>query len=310
MSSSTEKYVASLIFKLKVYQYKGQQFEDFFVDIMTKSNPDFKAVKAYGNTGDQKNDGFDMKTGTYYQVFAPEDIHKPATINEAVTKLKTDFVGLYNLWNSICPIRKFYFVINDKYSGLPPQIIKAAMELDQNPLYANTKIDTFTASKLQKVFDNLPNDFKQDIIGFIPDEDMPMVEISALQEAINYLVKTEVSTDYTDALIVPDFDKKIAFNGLSQKISTSLKTASYQEGILRTYFKNNPGIEAVLQKKFHALYETSKKVIPDTKPNANDQRFAYILDTACPNNTLSIRTSVMILIAFYFDSCDIFEEPI
>ena len=84
-------YIAKILFKNKVYQHKGQAFEDFFVSIMTKANPEFQAVKAYGNIGDRKNDGFVRSTGTYYQVFAPEDITKTKTIADAVKKLETDF---------------------------------------------------------------------------------------------------------------------------------------------------------------------------------------------------------------------------
>lgn len=36
-----------------------------------------------------------IKTGTYYQVFAPEDITKDKTIYDAAKKLEQDFRGLY-----------------------------------------------------------------------------------------------------------------------------------------------------------------------------------------------------------------------
>ncbi|RHO79197.1 hypothetical protein DW058_17865 [Clostridiaceae bacterium AF42-6] len=65
-----DKWTAKVLFKLKLHESKGQEFEDFFVAIMTKADMDFQPVKAYGNIGDQKNDGFNKKTGTYYQVFS------------------------------------------------------------------------------------------------------------------------------------------------------------------------------------------------------------------------------------------------
>lgn len=59
-----DKFIAKILFKIKVLQFRGQAFEDFFVSIMTKANTDFQAVKAYGNIGDRKNDGFIRTTGT------------------------------------------------------------------------------------------------------------------------------------------------------------------------------------------------------------------------------------------------------
>ena len=103
-----DKYIARELFKAKVLQLEGQAFEDFFVLIMKRVNPQFQSVRAYGNIGDQKNDGFDSTTGTYYQVFAPDNIAKKQTIQEAVKKLENDFSKLYEYWNNYSEIKKFY----------------------------------------------------------------------------------------------------------------------------------------------------------------------------------------------------------
>lgn len=307
--NGAEQYIAKIIFRNRILEYKGQKFEDFFVSIMTKSNPDFQPVKAYGNIGDRKNDGFSRTTGEYYQVFAPETITKDKTINDAVNKLKADFKGLYQYWNNICPIKNYYFVINDRYDGIPAPIIEAAIELDTDPLYADTSIKIFSAKDLERVFDQLPSYEKQDIVGFIPDEILPVVEYNALNEAISYLLQTEVTRGSQDSLIVPDFDGKISFNNLSAVVSHHLVTGSYQEGLLTTYFNENPGVKEILQKSFHALYEDAKVNIPDTNENFEDSRFYYILEHACCKKTIPIQTSVLVLMAYYFSSCDIFEEP-
>lgn len=304
-----ERYIAKIIFQNRILKYKGQQFEDFFVSIMTRANDQFQAVKAYGNIGDRKNDGFDPTTGTYYQVFAPGDISKDSTIHTGVKKLKEDFEKLYNSWNGICPVKKFFFVVNDRFEGLPPPIIEMSIELDNRPEYAGVKIDIFTAKDLERIFDELDDFAKQDIIGIIPDEIMTVVEYDALHETVTYLLNTELPEDYTDSLLVPDFDDKIIFNGLSPVVSHHLVTGSYQEGQLMQYFNESPGIKEILQKKFHALYEEAKVQITNQTVNCADRRFYYILEQACPKRTMPIQTSVLVLMAYYFSSCDIFEEP-
>jgi hypothetical protein len=70
--------------------------------------------------GDRKNDGYDKTTGTYYQVFAPEDLK--ASEAKAVKKLKEDFKGLYEFWNKATPVKSFHFVMNDKFAGSFPEI--------------------------------------------------------------------------------------------------------------------------------------------------------------------------------------------
>lgn len=304
-----DMYIAKILFQNRVLQYKGQSFEDFFVSIMTKSNPEFQAVKAYGNIGDQKNDGFVRSTGTYYQVFAPEEITKDKTIKDAVNKLEADFKGLYEKWNDSCKLQKFYFVINDKYAGLPPLIIKKVLELDADPAYADVEIATFTAKDLERVFEKLDETDIQSIVGFIPDISCELVEYDALNEVVAYLLNTEFSGHDDGKLVVPDFAEKIAFNNLSQEIELKLMVGSYQEGILKTYFNENPGVKEILQGKFHALYENACELIPDATKNASDCRFYYILENAAPKKTIPIYTCIGVLMAYYFTTCDIFEEP-
>lgn len=304
-----ERYIAKIIFQNRVLKYKGQQFEDFFVAIMTRANAQFQAVKAYGNIGDRKNDGFDRTTGTYYQVYAPEELSKNTTAYTGAKKLKEDFEKLYNNWNDICPIKKFFFVVNDRFEGLPEPIINMSITLNCMPEYSAVNIETFTAKDLERVFDALDDLAKQDIIGIIPDEIMKVVEYDALQETVDYLRNKELPENYPDKLVVPDFDNKIIFNGLSSVVSNYLVTGSYYEGQLSQYFNENPGVKEILQKRFHALYEEAKRQISDQMENYADRRFYYILEQACPKRTMSIQTCVLVLMAYYFSGCDIFEEP-
>ena len=309
MLTSGEKYVARLLFKNKVLQYKGQSFEDFFVLIMTKAEPEFQAVKAYGNIGDRKNDGFIRTSGTYYQVYAPEEISKDKTIRDAVCKLENDFKGLYENWNDTCQIKKYYFVINDRYEGLPAPIIQKVCELNADPLYSEIEILTFTAKDLQRVFDALDETDIQEVVGFIPDEPGGMIEYGSLGEVVTYLLNAELPVPMEDKLVVPDFSEKIIFNNLSKEVEANLTVGSYQEGLLNKYFNENPGLKEILQKKFNALYLQACEVISDSQENASDCRCYYIFEKAAPKRTTLIFSCIRALVAYYFSTCDIFEEP-
>lgn len=307
--TNEDKYVARILFKNKVLEYKGQTFEDFFVSVMTKAEPGFQAVKSYGNIGDRKNDGFIRTTGTYYQVYAPDDISKEKTIGDAVKKLENDFKGLYQNWNDTCKIKKYYFVVNDRYEGLPAPIIQKACELNSDPLYSDIEILTFTAKELQKVFETLDEMDMHEVVGFIPNVSIGMIEYDALNEVVKYLLDAELPEHTDDKLVVPDFAEKIIFNSLSKEIEVKLTTGSYQEGLLNKYFNENPGIKEVLQKKFNALYLQACEIIANSQENASDCRCYYILENSAPKRTIPIFTCIWVLMAYYFSTCDIFEEP-
>lgn len=90
--NANERAFARYMFKYKVVTSDGQEYENLFTDIMQRGSSDFIRVKPQGKIGDRKNDGYDRKLGSYYQVFAPEDLTKKA--QDAVKKLKRDLQAL------------------------------------------------------------------------------------------------------------------------------------------------------------------------------------------------------------------------
>ena len=132
-----EKYMLRLIFQNKIYKADGQKFEDIFTDIMKYADPEFKQIRPYGRTGDKKNDGYIKSKGIYFQVYGPEDIAK--SVSYAKGKLKEDFAGLLQAWK---PVDEFYFIINDKYKGIPSDL-----EIEINKLVEENKLK---AERLKK----------------------------------------------------------------------------------------------------------------------------------------------------------------
>ena len=79
------------MFQNKIHKSDGQAFEDIFTSIMNYVDNDFMSIKPWGNIGDRKNDGYIKRTGTYYQVFAPEDIKN--SYPQTIKKLNEDLQG-------------------------------------------------------------------------------------------------------------------------------------------------------------------------------------------------------------------------
>lgn len=303
-----EKYIARIIFKNKIYENDGQKYEDFFAKVLKKSNRDFQPVKAYGNIGDRKNDGFDKNDGIYYQVFAPENIEKQKTITDAVSKLAGDFIGAYKYWNSKCKINKFYYVVNDKYKGCPAPIHEKLIELDGK--YDGIEFEILAARDLEDIFISLEEEDIIDVIEFIPSANLENLDYSVLREAIEYILNCEADNSMEAEYEVPDFDEKIVFNQLNSQIERWLVSASYNIGDLNRYFKRNSKfVKKELRDKFNEFYIESKGKYNSELEDCNNLRFIYILEKACYNKSKIVRDSVLVLMACFFESCDIFENP-
>lgn len=155
--------LARIAFKYRIHSLDGQAYENLFVEIMQYKNANFRPVKPQGRIGDRKNDGFDPIKGTFYQVFAPEDLRKNPSA--AIKKVRQDFIGLKNAWKQIAPIREFYFVINDKYRGVYPEIEKELSEIrNANELRV---CRPFLAKDLERALFSLPDDIISSIVGLI-----------------------------------------------------------------------------------------------------------------------------------------------
>lgn len=296
-------------FELEIYHRTGNSFEDFFSKIMQSYNPDFRPIKPYGKLGDRKNDGFDRNKGVYYQVYAPEN---PADKKgEALNKALEDFKGLYNYWQSISPINEYYFVFNDKYDGAYPILEQGLASIKTE--YNLVEAAPFYASHLQRVCFSLDDDLIISILGFPPDpSNIPMLEYPELRDVIQYILSNEESIDLTKRHFPPDFDEKINFNNLSKYPASMLTTASYQLGSLDNYFRKGSAnqkqtIGEILRERYLSLIDVDYPESSDfTK---SDAIFDELLQFMAPNKEKRVQTACLVIMAKYFESCDIFEDP-
>ncbi len=305
MDRST-RYIVRLIFQNKIYSCDGAAFEVFFTQIMQCHNVNFRQVKPQGPYGDRKNDGFDSNTGTYYQVYAPENILTKE--KETIEKLVTDFNGLYSYWQNINPIKVFYYVVNDKYKGAYASLYEELQKIRTQ--YPTVTVNSFLSKNLEDTFMSLDENSIIDIIGVIPTPDNIDVEYGVMKDIVDYLLKVKTNPQKEIIPVNPDFGKKIIFNNLSENVATFLNYHRINEYTIYDFFElNSDFAKSELRDVFNSLYNEALTIIPDTE-DKNDKVFFYIYDKAYPTHSIAIDSAIFTLMAYYFEYCDIFEVPI
>lgn len=306
-------YFSTLMFQSHVFKSDGQAYQDLFTSIMEKRySGDFRKVRAYGNIGDMKNDGFLPSKGIYYQVFAPLDISKKETISDAVSKLEGDFNGLFKLWNDTIAIKEFRFVLNDKQQGAPAPVELKIGELKKK----NPQIDfgTFTNDDLLREFQFLSFDDRQSIVGFIPFvEGISTIPIEMISKTIQHLKAISGKEErQVENLIQEEFEKKISFNFLNEQIAELMKKAETQNYILEDYFSCNQdkNLKIQLRDLFVFLYKTEKEKFGELDALTSPMIFYNLLESCSINKDKESRNAAIILISYFFVSCDIYEKPI
>jgi hypothetical protein len=293
-----EKYILRLIFQNKINKANGQKFEDIFSDIMKYAYPDdFQQIKPYGRSGDMKNDGYIKSKGIFFQVYGPEDIAK--SVSYAKGKLKEDLSGLLQKWKSV---NEFYFLINDKYNGIPSELV---IEVNKLITENNLKGGVKGADYLENLLFSLADDQIVTITGHIPDPSkIRVLDYSVLNEVIAYIMEISLTEAVLSDILLPDWDKKIKFNNLSQIVARLLNSGSIQMASLDEYLMNQGNFFAdELRNKINEIYIAEKEHF------IGDKLFCRIVSIASPKEGTVYQSAVIVIMAKYFETCDIFEPP-
>jgi hypothetical protein len=320
--NTTDKTIARMRFQTMIAKSMGMQFENIFTDVMTYASSDFSPVKPQGKQGDWKNDGHEPKAGRYYQVYAPEVFDEAAAIN----KIQVDFAGLVQKWGdaAVYPIgiKEYHFVINDGYrinSGVYPSTYQKLEALRHT--YKLNECKPFLSKDLEDKLLSLEDDQILSVVGFLPNPaDIKVLDLSLLSEVIGHIINNPIGRSLQHKLVSPEFDEKIIFNRLNYT-GEWLKSADFRRGSVESFFKSNSDFARQdVRDKLKAMYEVSASMnfvdIPDG-PSREDQQFEYILlqiappsDGMNPRQHKELQDAALVVMAYFFEACDIFEEPI
>jgi len=303
--NATQKSLARTLFRLRVHRANGVAYESLLNEVMSYVHEDFSAVKPQGRIGDRKNDGFDRASGTYYQVYAPETPSREDTVAKAVDKAEVDFAGLLDFWNTIQPIKRFRFAYNDKYHGTQPTLEAKLAQIKKDHDLQDAKV--FLSKDLEDCFLGLEEDQIYSILGFVPDPaQFPELDFEALQTVLEHIQNSRTTKPAPGKLSAPDFDDKLVYNSLGPEVRTILTSGSYSAGAVEEYFLANSMFRRQeVRDRINVLY---REHIAAGEPP--DVVFFGVADDILPETpSISHRNAAYILIAYYFESCDVFEDP-
>lgn len=304
-SSVVDLTIQRAFFKVKVMRLFGQSYEDFFSDVMQYKDSEFRRVKAQGSKGDGGNDGFQHVSGTYYQVYAPEHVDS----KEAIKKINRDVARIFAVWHPLLACKKFVFVLNDGYKGAPNEVEQELIKIKSR--YCLSESKSYLCHHLEEDFFSLADEKRAMLVGTVPtDYSIGNIKLELLSDTIHYMCKNlkAIQPD-KEHLSAPDFIHKLEFNCIPSREARLLEEADFQNDIVEQYFSIHPGKREMVRDILSSIYQEAYNCFKESTPDAAKGRFWFVEGSVNPSQKKVIQDCALALMAYFFASCDIFEEP-
>ncbi|MBK6960651.1 MAG: hypothetical protein IPH23_05325 [Gammaproteobacteria bacterium] len=284
-------------FEVEFLRAKGDAFQTFFERLMGLAyKADFMACRPWGNQGDRKNDGFLKSERRLFQVYAPNEMDAA----KAKAKITDDFEGAKEHWGK--HFDKWVFVHNAT-DGLPPHIQQLLLDFE----FANSGIglEPWCLEELRLILRKLTDEDKASWLGLAPNDATKMKlgfgDLKVVLERISALPAPPM----TDIQDVPT--GKIEANALSEAVAQLLKEGMVKSPLVADFLSHwyDETLGERLAEAFKAEYRRLRGGHGPNQIYAELQSWAGGDHLGTPEHQLAVLT----IIAYYFERCDIFEEP-
>ncbi|MDH5327102.1 MAG: hypothetical protein OEZ68_21125 [Gammaproteobacteria bacterium] len=275
-----------------------QEYEDFFCDVMEALySDDFQLVKASGRAGDGKSDGFLVSEKCVFQSYAPSSGFNKSKL---LRKIEGDFYGAKEKWGT--KMEKWTFVHNDP-EGIPKYAIDLMQQLRKdNP---EIEITSWRPTLIKDKALSLPVNKLTDMFGPAPTQNDI---VSLTHEPIKTLLKAISARVHTyEAGILPVSVDKLEFNLLSSDVEVLLTAGRRKENLVEDLLAHWPDPEygEDLAESFRFKYQELK-----TAGYRPDDIFLEMKGFAGGNiENISNQVSALAVISYFFERCDIFDNP-
>ncbi|MCG3774312.1 MAG: hypothetical protein JW395_1131 [Nitrospira sp.] len=276
---------------------KGDEFQTFFERLMGLAyKGDFMACRPWGRQGDQKNDGFLKSERHLFQVYAPNEMEA----TKAIAKITDDFEGAKVDWGR--HFDKWSFVHNAT-DGLPPHVQRVILDFER----ANQGITLSPCSleELRVVFRRLSPDDCASWFGVAPTEmTQNQLGFKDIQIVLISLAGKAASSGVAVKTVPPG---KIEANDLSESVATLIKSGMTKAPMASEFFDSwhDETLGERLAVTFREEYERLRGTMHPNQIFSELQTWVG----GSHHGTAEHQMAVLTVMAYYFERCDIFEEP-
>lgn len=290
-----------LSFRCKYVTAEGDRFQELFVMVMERAHRhDFAKVQPWGNRGDMKCDGYLASERMVFGCYGPKEFNP---MSRALAKIEADHSGAVKHWKAHMDA---WTLVHNDHHGLPPELLQLLLRLSR--VDPDVSVSHWGAPELTEKVLNLAMLDLVALFGAVPtsrqvfalrQEDLGRV-IPALVGALSVI---EAPVD-----LRPVPPEKLEYNKLSDSARLWLLQGMQVADRVGAFFDRwEPGVGDKIAAGFRARYQELRT---DAARTSDEVLWAlYEFAGGKDSKTIREQTAVLALLAFLFESCEIFDRP-
>lgn len=291
--------------ELRLRQLSGQAFQTFFSDVMRAAyGTDFVPVRPFGTLGDSGCDGFRTSTGQVYQCYGALNGNAPR-VNSLTTKMVEDFSKAKT---NLSSIMKSWSLVHNLIDGLPVEALTTLGSLKASA--GKIHLDIFGLESFENLVLSLEREKIAALLGDIPSSgDARDLSIAELRNVVRQIADDVDSTTQDVEPLRPVPVDKLQFNKIPGAWQFLIKGGWKNVHLVSDYFAQHP--EPLLGKRVARQLHTRYKYLTSQNLPPGDimsSLYEFSLGIKAGPITPSRMVAAQALLAFHFESCDIFED--
>lgn len=281
----------------------GESFENYVTEVLKRFHPDYLNPTPMGRSGDWGCDGLADNGAILYACYgqrAATDVDR-----KTKNKLENDLARAVAHWESFSTWR---FVTNAPLGPLPMKALLEQRKKHGPESERPIALEYWTPDDLwRKAVSHLSEMQLREIMPGVPHAQN--VELSDLVQLIESLEAIEIPSDALTSSIRPVSPLKMEYNKLPADTQIVFNEARRLSPRIDKWFSEQPDPELRDKKarRFRVIYEEARNVT--SKPGEIIQRLYVALGGSNFALSQDRANAVYAVTVYFFDSCDIFEEP-
>lgn len=283
----------------KLHSLTGDAFQTFFHDLMTCSCPSFVDVRTHGKLGDLSSDGLSLYDRRLFACYAPETPDASKTIS----KFKGDVTGA--LAKRSGQFDTFVFVHNDT-RGTHPEI--SAALADARNAHSGLRFEVMGARHLRDIIGRLSRDQVEDLLGSpLPLQHTVTVGLAEMEELLAELSMAGITLDEAAPVEAVSIHK-LQFSELTPDSQAEIRDAMRHSPMIDDYYARRIDVTErdEVAARFNREYRDA--IASDVEPEDTLLRLREFLAGSRVQSGPMYRAQTAVL-AYFFQRCDIFENP-